>query len=163
MTPFLPSSYYPIITCPQAKFVCLPNSKCVCLPNSFLIVLMIDSNPIIREGLQDILAGDEGIEMTWNIPLRNKALLHIKRTNDQGWSIDVVLTAISRKYLRGPHFHQSRSNSGFLNDRDILILPEEGQISSWESFKLELKALFRLISGGLIPLKIPHCPRQFRL
>ena len=55
---------------------------------------MIGFNPVVREGLQAILARDEGIEVIGDVPVGNEALLHIKRTNDQGQSVDVALTAI---------------------------------------------------------------------
>jgi DNA-binding NarL/FixJ family response regulator len=60
--------------------------------NTPIGVLMIDFNPVVREGLQSILAKDGGIEVIGDVPNGHEALLHIKRTNDKGRSVDVVLT-----------------------------------------------------------------------
>jgi DNA-binding NarL/FixJ family response regulator len=60
--------------------------------NTTMGVLMIDFNPVVREGLQSILAKDRGIEVMGDVPNGHEALLHIKRTNDEGRSVDVVLT-----------------------------------------------------------------------
>ena len=40
-------------------------------------VLMIDFNPVVREGLQAIMAKDDRIEMTGDVPDGLEALLHI--------------------------------------------------------------------------------------
>jgi DNA-binding NarL/FixJ family response regulator len=57
-----------------------------------LKVLMIDFNPVVREGLQAILAKDYGIEVIGDVPDGDIALLHIKRASDQGRPVHVVLT-----------------------------------------------------------------------
>ena len=55
-------------------------------------VMMIDFNPVVREGLQSILTKDEGIEVIGDVPDGQEALLHIKRSCDRGRSVNVVLT-----------------------------------------------------------------------
>jgi DNA-binding NarL/FixJ family response regulator len=55
-------------------------------------VLMIDFSPVVREGLQAILAKDEGIEVIGDASDGQEALLHIKRACDRGRPVDVVLT-----------------------------------------------------------------------
>ena len=55
-------------------------------------VLMIDFSPVVREGLQAILAKDEGIEVIGDAPDGHQALLDIKRTRDRGRTVNVVLT-----------------------------------------------------------------------
>jgi DNA-binding NarL/FixJ family response regulator len=55
-------------------------------------VLLIDFNPVVREGLQAILAKDEGIEVIGDAPDGHEALLHIKRACDRGRPVQVVLT-----------------------------------------------------------------------
>jgi len=57
-----------------------------------LKVLMIDFNPVVREGLQAILAKDDGIEVIGDVPDGDIALLRIKRASDQGRPVHVVLT-----------------------------------------------------------------------
>ena len=55
-------------------------------------VLMIDFNPVVREGLLAILAKDERIEVIGDVPDEHHAILHIKQSLDRGRSVDVVLT-----------------------------------------------------------------------
>jgi DNA-binding NarL/FixJ family response regulator len=55
-------------------------------------VLLIDFNPVVREGLQAILAKDEAIEVIGDAPDGHEALLHIKRACDRGRPVQVVLT-----------------------------------------------------------------------
>jgi DNA-binding NarL/FixJ family response regulator len=55
-------------------------------------VLLIDFNPVVREGLQAILAKDERIEVIGDAPDGHEALLHIKRACDRGQPVQVVLT-----------------------------------------------------------------------
>jgi DNA-binding NarL/FixJ family response regulator len=57
-----------------------------------LCVLMIDFNPVVREGLQAILTKDDGIELIGDVPNGHEALLHIKRASDRGRPVHVVLT-----------------------------------------------------------------------
>jgi len=55
-------------------------------------VLMIDFSPVVREGLQAILAKDERIEVIGHAPDGQEALLHIKRASERGQPVKVVLT-----------------------------------------------------------------------
>jgi len=55
-------------------------------------VLLIDFNPVVREGLQAILAKDDGIEVIGDAPGAQEALLHIKRASGRGKPVKVVLT-----------------------------------------------------------------------
>jgi DNA-binding NarL/FixJ family response regulator len=55
-------------------------------------VLTIDFNPVVREGLQAILAKDSEIEFRGDVPDGVEALLHIKQARDRGQPVDVVLT-----------------------------------------------------------------------
>ena len=55
-------------------------------------VLMIDFSPVVREGLQAILAKDERIEFLGDAADGSEALLHIKRLSDRGKPVQVVLT-----------------------------------------------------------------------
>jgi DNA-binding NarL/FixJ family response regulator len=55
-------------------------------------VLMIDFNPVVREGLQAILTKDERIKVIGDAPDEHEALKHIKRASDRGQPVNVVLT-----------------------------------------------------------------------
>ena len=55
-------------------------------------VLLIAFSPVIREGLQAILAKDERIRVIGDVPDEHQALLHIKRASDRGQPVHVVLT-----------------------------------------------------------------------
>ncbi|MFC2038637.1 LuxR C-terminal-related transcriptional regulator [Chloroflexota bacterium] len=68
---------------------------------AMLRVLMIDFNPVVREGIQAILAKDETIMMTGDVPDGNEALIHIKKARNQGQPINVVLTETRNGELDG--------------------------------------------------------------
>jgi DNA-binding NarL/FixJ family response regulator len=55
-------------------------------------VLMIDFSPVVREGLQAILAKDREIEFLGDAPDGHQALLQIKRASGLGRPVSVVLT-----------------------------------------------------------------------
>jgi len=55
-------------------------------------VLMIDFNPVVREGLQAILTKDEKIKVIGDAPDEHQALQYIKRASDRGQPVHVVLT-----------------------------------------------------------------------
>ena len=55
-------------------------------------VLMIDFCPVVREGLEAILAKDENIEIIGDAPDGHEALQHIKQAYDRGQNVHVVLT-----------------------------------------------------------------------
>ena len=64
-------------------------------------VLMIDFSPVVREGLQAILAKDESINVIGDAPDGHQAIQHIKRANDRGRSVHVVLTETRNGELDG--------------------------------------------------------------
>ena len=55
-------------------------------------VLMIDFNPVVKEGLQAILHKDDRIEIIGDVPNGHEALLRIRRARTQGIPVNVVLT-----------------------------------------------------------------------
>jgi DNA-binding NarL/FixJ family response regulator len=55
-------------------------------------VLMIDFNPVVREGLRAILVMDYGIELVPDAVDADQALLQLKQASNQGQPIHVVLT-----------------------------------------------------------------------
>jgi DNA-binding NarL/FixJ family response regulator len=55
-------------------------------------VLLIDFNPVVREGLQAILTKDERIKVIGDVPDEHEAIQHIKRASDRGQPVNVVLT-----------------------------------------------------------------------
>jgi DNA-binding NarL/FixJ family response regulator len=57
-----------------------------------LRVLMIGFSPVVRHGLQAILAQDKGIVLIDDAPNDHEVNLHIKRAYDRGSPINVVLT-----------------------------------------------------------------------
>ncbi len=64
-------------------------------------VLMINFNPVVREGLQAIMAKDETLEVTGDVPDGAEALLHIKRAKASGQPVHVVLTETRNEKLDG--------------------------------------------------------------
>src|SRR4030042_438503 len=64
-------------------------------------VLMIDFNPVVREGLQAILAMDYGIELIPDAADADQALLQLKQVSDQGRPIHIVLTETRTSPLDG--------------------------------------------------------------
>jgi DNA-binding NarL/FixJ family response regulator len=68
-----------------------------------LRVLLIGFNPVVREGLQAILAKDEQIGVTGHFEDGHEALLQMKRASDQGRPIDVVLTETRNSHVDGVH------------------------------------------------------------
>jgi DNA-binding NarL/FixJ family response regulator len=64
-------------------------------------VLMIGFNPVVREGLQAILAKDERIEVIGDAPDEHQALQQLKQASDQGRPIHIVLTETWTSTLDG--------------------------------------------------------------
>jgi DNA-binding NarL/FixJ family response regulator len=64
-------------------------------------VLMIDFSPVVREGLQAILAMDYGIELIPDAADADQALLQLKQASDQGHPVNVVLTETRPRRLDG--------------------------------------------------------------
>jgi len=64
-------------------------------------ILMIGFSPVVREGLQAILAKDTGIEVLANAPDGHHALQSIQRADARGRSVNVVLTETKNGELDG--------------------------------------------------------------
>jgi len=64
-------------------------------------VLMIGFNPVVREGLQAILAMDYGIELIPDAADIEQALLQLKQASDQGRPVNIVLTETRTGTLDG--------------------------------------------------------------
>jgi DNA-binding NarL/FixJ family response regulator len=64
-------------------------------------VLMIDFNPVVREGLQSILAKDNGIEIIGDATDGHEALMCIKREHARGLPVHVVLTETQNGKMDG--------------------------------------------------------------
>ena len=62
---------------------------------------MIDFNPVVREGLQAMLAMDYGIELIPDAADLYQALLQLKQASDQGRPVNVVLTEARTSTLDG--------------------------------------------------------------
>ena len=60
--------------------------------SEILGILMIDFSPVVRAGLEAILAQDESIEVIGDVPDAEEALLQIRRAGARGRPVDVVLT-----------------------------------------------------------------------
>ncbi|MFA5347442.1 MAG: circadian clock KaiB family protein [Methanoregula sp.] len=64
-------------------------------------VMMIDFKPVVREGLQAILAMDYGIELIPDAADAEQALLQLKQASDQERPVNVVLTEARTSTLDG--------------------------------------------------------------
>jgi DNA-binding NarL/FixJ family response regulator len=64
-------------------------------------ILMIGFSPVVREGLQAILAKDTGIEVLGDAPDGHQALRSIQRMAARGRSVDVILTETKNGELDG--------------------------------------------------------------
>jgi DNA-binding NarL/FixJ family response regulator len=64
-------------------------------------VLLIDFNPVVRAGLQAILAKDENITLSGCVPDGSEATLHIKRSIALKRPVHVVLTETRNEKLDG--------------------------------------------------------------
>ena len=64
-------------------------------------VLLIDFNPVVREGLQAIMLKDESIEVTGEVKDGVEALMHIKGASERGRPVHVVLTETRNEKLDG--------------------------------------------------------------
>jgi DNA-binding NarL/FixJ family response regulator len=64
-------------------------------------VLLIGFNPVVREGLQTILAMDHRIELIPDVANAEQALRQLKRASDQGRPINVALTELQNGTFDG--------------------------------------------------------------
>jgi DNA-binding NarL/FixJ family response regulator len=85
-------------------------------------VLLIGFNPVVREGLQAILAMDYGIELIPDIADADQALLQLKQASDQGRPIHIVLTELGTSTLDG--IQATRLIKEQFPDIAILVLTE---------------------------------------
>lgn len=85
-------------------------------------VLMIDFSPVIREGLQAILAKDECIEVIATAKDGPEALQYIKRAYDQRQAVDVVLTETRSATVDGVQV--TRLIKDEFPDISVLVLTE---------------------------------------
>ncbi len=85
-------------------------------------VLMLDFSPVIREGLQAILAMDYGIELIPDAADANQALLQLKQASDQGRPIHIVLTGTQTSTLDG--FQATRLIKEQFPEVAVLVLTE---------------------------------------
>ena len=85
-------------------------------------VLLIDFNPVVREGLQAILAKDEEIEVIGDAPDEHEALLHIKRASDRGKPVKIVLTETRSAKVDG--VQATRLIKGEFPEVAVLVLTE---------------------------------------
>ena len=92
-----------------------------CKPDT-LGVLLIDFNPVVREGLQSILTKDERIKVIGDAPDGHQALQHIKRANDRGQPVNVVLTETRNGELDG--VQATRLIKDEFPDVAVLVLTE---------------------------------------
>jgi DNA-binding NarL/FixJ family response regulator len=85
-------------------------------------VLMIDFNPVVREGLQAILNKDGDIEYLGDVPNGHEAIIHIKRTSDRGKQVHVVLTETRNGSMDG--VQATRLIKDEFPDVAVLVLTE---------------------------------------
>jgi DNA-binding NarL/FixJ family response regulator len=64
-------------------------------------VMLIDFSPVVRAGLQAILATDKNIRVTGDVPNGTEALLHIKKSHAIGKPVHVVLTETRNEKMDG--------------------------------------------------------------
>jgi DNA-binding NarL/FixJ family response regulator len=85
-------------------------------------VLMIDFNPVVREGLLAILNKDDGIEVIANVPDGYEALQIIRQGRYRGKPVDVVLTETRNGKLDGVQI--TRTIKDEFPEIAVLILTE---------------------------------------
>jgi len=85
-------------------------------------VLMIDFNPVVREGLQAILTKDDGIEVIGDVPDGHEALVHIKQARNRGRPVNVVLTETRNGKVDG--VQATRLIKDAFPDIAVLVLTE---------------------------------------
>jgi DNA-binding NarL/FixJ family response regulator len=85
-------------------------------------VLMIDFNPVVREGLQAILTKDDGIEVIGDVPDGDEALVHIKQARNHGRPVNVVLTETRNGKVDG--VQATRLIKDAFPDIAVLVLTE---------------------------------------
>jgi len=87
-----------------------------------LWVLLIGFNPVVREGLQAIMAKDERIKVVGDAPNGHEALLLIRRSCDRGQPVNVVLTETRNGKMNG--VQATRLIKDEFPDIAVLVLTE---------------------------------------
>jgi len=90
-----------------------------------LKVMLIDFNPVVREGLQAILAKDKGIEVVGDAPDGHHALLDIRQTKKRGQPVNVVLTETKNGEVDG--VQATRLIKDEFPDTAVLVLTERSR------------------------------------
>ena len=90
--------------------------------SDMLRVLMIDFSPVVREGLQAILTKDERIEFIGDVPNGQEDLQHIKRADNHGQPVKVVLTETRSDKVDG--VQATRLIKGEFPEIAVLVLTE---------------------------------------
>jgi len=85
-------------------------------------VLLIDFDPIVREGLRAILAMDYGIELIPDASDADQALLQLKQASDRGRPVNVVLTEARTSTLDG--IRATRLIKGEFPEAAVMVLTE---------------------------------------
>ena len=85
-------------------------------------VLFIDFSPVVRAGLQAILATDEGIRVTGHVSNGADALLHIKNSYAIGKPVHVVLTETRNEKMDG--VQATRQIKDAYPEVEVLVLTE---------------------------------------
>jgi DNA-binding NarL/FixJ family response regulator len=87
-----------------------------------LRVLIVNFSPVVREGLQAILAQDEGIELADHVSDGDEALAQIGRSYRQGRPVNVVLTETRNGHMDG--VQATRQIKDEFPDTAVLVLTE---------------------------------------
>jgi DNA-binding NarL/FixJ family response regulator len=87
-----------------------------------LRVLIVNFSPVVREGLQAILAQDEGIELADHVNDGEEAVAQIGRSYRQGRPVNVVLTETRNGHMDG--VQATRQIKDEFPDTAVLVLTE---------------------------------------
>jgi DNA-binding NarL/FixJ family response regulator len=85
-------------------------------------VLMINFNPVVREGLQSIIAKDERLDYSGDVKDGADAVVHIRRAGELGRPVHVVLTETRNEHLDG--VQATRLIKEAFPDVAVLVLTE---------------------------------------
>lgn len=85
-------------------------------------VLLLDFNPVVREGLQAILAKDEGIKVIGHAPDEHHVLKHVEAASARGQHVNVVLTETRNGKMDG--VQATRLIKDRFPDIAVLVLTE---------------------------------------
>jgi DNA-binding NarL/FixJ family response regulator len=88
-----------------------------------LRVLIVDFSPVVREGLQAILAQDKSIEYIGHVPDGDAALAQIRRGISQGRPVNVVMTETRNAQMDG--VQATRLIKDEFPETAVLVLTED--------------------------------------